>query len=1172
MEQIKNVIRNPVSKKIIKSIASLCFTVAVAVFFAPYIWNFTTIDIKNRIIISEILLLGCMVAVFLMITITIWYTVFSIEKVLLSFRKFHSPLDYLFGIVVAGTVAIMYNPLTIRIEMTSFNRQIGHGVIRDYNVEKITSNFFIWILSIIALAFCFTLFINYIRNRVTRENHKAAFKFFDNFTIIAAANLVFRYVAIFQDNSKSQFTFYYSFAIINLLLVATLIYIIFIEKKTDFETFFSLLIVVIGISLPLSALINTPWNNGKLAFGIQSLFAILLIIILSIFKIKNSIKQVIPWIALFAACLPLCLSIYIEGINILHSNSIFLVSLRRWLILIIFIIFVIIGILYFIFKKADKAAKICSSLIFPLLLAGFTALSVQIPLSSTYNADIFETANSSILITDFLNFGKIPIVEHYGGHMMKNVWEGIIYGLLNSDNFGAAFSPYAGYANILCAVGLFYLLRLVVDEKTAFFSVLFLPLVNFTSYWCMGSFAIISIAAYIKKNSYVRAALMWFSFVWCILYRLDLGTSFVIAGIIVLAIYIIENKNLIALKQLGLALAGYAVFFGSLWFSICIIKNIDPISRLVEFIKISASNLTWARNTIGDNGTLIFSISYFFMPISIFALLMYSLFSKSFHNKAKNIRWVLYLLGFAYCSNFQRALVRHSLAEGAQTISHFSWTGYLFIIVFICCFAGRKLFIPVTTSFILLNSLFITDSNYISMAIPDSAISKLSIVNTWQRESIDISTQWEMYKENGIPVQRVVMHDNIAQYIYPLEEITDLLLEDDETFMDFSNRTFAYSALGRECPVYVSQSPLQLSGEYCQEKFISSIEVDFEKIPIAIMPVNQDRCSAYLDGIPNSYRYYKVSEYIYQNYMPLCLAGDNAIWCDSDKYDYYAELLNKNKKNTDIFLIDSFEFKTKEMEIIRQNEKLILTATDKDPRWINFSDNLDLSQMNEEYSMLGISCYSKSAGVIKIYYTTEENEHFSEAKIIKMEVKEGDNVVYLNVPVSDNLAMRLDIEGINYLEINNIFLAKNNHNELIYENYMPEDFHIYNLIDLPRIWAELDDNAVENNVVSLVERNGELYKITNPNDIDKSNGNYIMLTATIEDNTQTSNASLKLGSEQNGVFVPECAFNFNAVSGTHCYIFRVSTDYNWYCNEIDTILIDCKSTLTDITISVLEGD
>mgnify|MGYP003316265113 CR=1 FL=1 len=169
--------------------------------------------------------------------------------------------------------------------------------------------------------------------------------------------------------------------------------------------------------------------------------------------------------------------------------------------------------------------------------------------------------------------------------------------------------------------------------------------------------------------------------------------------------------------------------------------------------------------------------------------------------------------------------------------------------------------------------------------------------------------------------------------------------------------------------------------------------------------------------------------------------------------------------------------------------------------------------------------------------------------------------------------MRLDIESIDYLEINGILLAKNNHSQLISENYMPEDFHIYNLIDLPRIWAESDDSAVENNVVSSVEKNGELYKIMNSNDIDKSKGNYILLTATIEDKEiQSTSASLQLGSEQDGAFTSECSFNFNALNGTHDYIFRISTDYSWYCSEIDSILIDCESTLTDITISVLEGD
>lgn len=1049
-------------------------------------------ELKNNSIftMSRTIFLLDLAAVMLMLFLGIFYSVFNIEKLAAAFRQEHSHMDYLYGIVIAASVSIMFNPLGSGVKMSSFDRQIGYGVIRNHNSDKLVRNFFLWIFLIMALAVCFTLAISYIRKRFSGKYHQEAFAFLDNFMIIAAVNLVFRYITIFQDNSNKRFTFFYTFALINLIITAVLLYIIFIGNKTEFELFFQLHISVLAAAIPVSVMLKTEWNSGMLVFGIQSILTAVLITALSLFNIKPAVKRIIPWAALYASVLPLCLSAYIEGVNILNQYSVFITSLRSVFVCVLTAVFIIISVLYLFFRKSDRASEICRSLIYPLLIAGFTALSVQIPLSSTYNADIFETANSSILITDFLNFGKIPLVEHYGGHMMTNVWEGIIYGILNSDNYGAAFSPYAGYANILKAIGLFYLLKMILDKKTAFFSVLFLPLLNFCGYWCMGSFVIVAIAAYINKNTYFRAAMVWLSFVWCVQYRLDLGTSFVIAGLMILLIFILSSKNTAAAKQLAVTFLGYAVFFGGLWFAICLIKGIDPVSRLIEFIKISASNLNWARDTIGDSSLSLYSFVYFFLPVTITVLLLYSILSEKFRSKAGKVRWILYLLGAAYLTNFPRLLVRHSLAEGPSKV-YMIWTGYLFIALFIGCAAGKKAFIPAAASIMLLNSLFVTDNNFISSNITENALAKTNTVDTWKRSrnSADTPTQWENYKSLGKPVQRVITHQNIAEYIDPLKEITELLLTDGETFLDFSNRTFVYSALQRECPVYVSQSPLQLSGEYSQERFIDEIKSDFSNIPIAIMPAAQNRASAYLDGILNSYRYYKVSEFIYQNYVPLCRAGDNAVWCDKDKYDHYLHILGESAAMTDIFPSESPQMSNGDMEISQPVARSVLSAVEKD------TVSPDLTDI-----------------------------------------------------ASDN--------GSSIIRIS--------------DSYIPDDFHYYNLLELPIIWAESGDPAVNNSIVSDVVYSGGVYKITSASDIDKTDGNYIKLSA-FSEGGQTS-AVLKLGTEENGSFSEKCSFEFTILEGTHDYIFRVSSDYNWYCCDLDTISIECEQPLSSVRMEVLRGD
>ncbi|MCI8300590.1 MAG: hypothetical protein HFI69_09595 [Lachnospiraceae bacterium] len=136
-------------------------------------------------------------------------------------------------------------------------------------------------------------------------------------------------------------------------------------------------------------------------------------------------------------------------------------------------------------------------------------------------------------------------------------------------------------------------------------------------------------------------------------------------------------------------------------------------------------------------------------------------------------------------------------------------------------------------------------------------------------------------------IQRIKFDETLENRVKGYQAVIDALLEEDETFIDFISKTFIYSAIGRRNPVYVSQSPLQLSGEFTQEQFVKQVE----GIPIVLMPVDKendrysdgsirmDYFTKGLDGIANPVRYYKVAEYIYQNYVPLCVyENDYAVW------------------------------------------------------------------------------------------------------------------------------------------------------------------------------------------------------------------------------------------------------------------------------------------------------
>lgn len=427
---------------------------------------------------------------------------------------------------------------------------------------------------------------------------------------------------------------------------------------------------------------------------------------------------------------------------------------------------------------------------------------------------------------------------------------------------------------------------------------------------------------------------MWGAFVWCAIYRLDLGFAFGLALIFSMITYVLATKNWKVAKQLGISLAGWGVAGSLIWFVICIIKGINPINRLIEFLMINLSNQNWAYAEIGNAANTLFGWSYIVIPFLVTLALLYTTFSKTMRERIGMGKWILLLImGWSYFGNFSRGLVRHSLAETETTIV--IWSGYLFLAMFISAYKNEaRCFLPSFMVLILCNTLFVQEGNFTSAAIAENAMNQpTAIIESWEPTrfseeeyaeaklaqdrliahggTVDEETRlpdyymtyWEQVKYKNKKVQRVELDNDLFEYVKKYETVIGTLLKDDETFVDFINKTLIYSLLERENPVYISQSPLQLSGEFTQTEFIKEIA----GVPIVLMPIDADNywLSNSLDGITNLYRNYKVGEYIFQNYTPLCQYGnDYVVWCLNDRKKIYTEKIKTLRAQTPVKLID----------------------------------------------------------------------------------------------------------------------------------------------------------------------------------------------------------------------------------------------------------------------------
>ncbi len=993
-----------------------------------------------------------------------------------SFQKSERKQGIWYAVYFSVSFTLFYCPLDSGLnQMAEFRRMIGRGVLSGVDVSKRIQNFHSWILFFAVSFVLFFLLANDVLQKDRVRESRRILEFAGHFIVLADVHLVFRCILFFGDMEQDSSVLAYSTNLVMLVLMALAAYLLLhLEKNMMAEEYAQLLSVGLSVSIPAASVAGAGWQEGKLLVGIQTLFCIVCIVLAKIGKKQFQDKRVKAFLAcsaIFSSTVPFLTSFYIELVNILNQYGVFVVQLRGFYGVVLFCAAAACAVCSVLAYRKRWALRWWKRLAYPMLAFGISCLYVQAPLEGSYGADMFGTASRSVLIGDFLNFGSLPLAEHFSGHMMAGVWEGILYGILNQDAAGAIFSPYAGYLQPLLAVLFFYLVKCAWDEHAALFASLLFPFGEYWNEYGLGLLICLAVAAFVKKSSWQRAALVWFAVLWCALYRLETGAAFGIACAVSLAVYLAVYRKWNMVKPLAATLAGWAAAVAAAWFGACVAKGIRPAERLREFFSLAMSGANWAYADLGDAGQAQFAWAYIFLPFAAAACLLVTVFSRKLREQAGAERWLwLLLLGTAYFGFFSRGLAYGPLEEGASGAYYaIGCPAFLFFALFFSCLKNnRRLFLPVFTGLILYNNMFFQVESFHAGTVADGAAAQMGKhTDAWKipepAESPEgqPKTYWENIREKGEPVKRVAWEDCLKETIRHYQEVIDVLLNEDETFVDFTNQAFLYPALGRKNPAYVSQPPLQLAGEYAQGRFIE----EMEGVPIVLMPMES---SFVLDGIVNECRYYKVAEYIYQNYVPLCKYEDSfAVWCLSGRRD---EMAGKVR-----------------------------------------------GKLSHPY------------GLVSYGYDGPE------------------------------------------------VLGKESRGpEVSYQKFA----HNYSIGLLPKLWASSDrEKAAENPVaVELVEKDG-VYQFSR----DKlfrpcEDGNYLLLevcygSKELDPGQEegTAEAELKLGIDKKGKFAEKYKFTFTLREGQHSYLFRVSSDYYWYSENINAAALTAENA-HDIRMRILEGD
>lgn len=1115
------------------------------------------------------------------------YAIFNIEKGVGLIRQ-GGAVRWPAALTMSAELLLYFNPLSENNHnLDVFKRYIGYGVVVNYDINKIIGNFTKWTGAFVGLAFLYMIFFRVYGEKIATENDRRCWDFTHRFFILAMILTAIRCVRFF-GNEKDINPFVYSTSLVNLILLTFFGYYLFrLSRKISFHKYVWILLAVNSAALPIAIELNDTWADGKTLFAVQAVVTLLTIVFFCFSPLRledeDPTRNIPTWCGIFFSVIPLATSIYIEFIAILNQHSIFIADVKKFYLLGIAGILVIAILPPVIFKKLRTLPIDVKTICYPILVSGVSALSVQPALSRAFEADLYETANYSVLISDFLNHGTVPIVEHYGGHMMTGVWEGIIYGLLNKDPFGGALSPYYDCVAVLITLCFFFLLKNVWDEDMAFFGALLFPFAGYWDYYGLGMLIALAILAFTKKNTLGRGVWIWVAFGWVTLYRLDMGTAFGIAAIVTLVAYCITNKNKEAAKKLAISFVIVAASALLVWFVICLVNYVNPVIRLFEFIKASASNQTWARDTLGDAKKADFAWGYIFIPMGVSLGLGYTLISKRFREDAGEDRYLLLILfGASYVANIQRSLVRHTLAAGNYSVV--LWSSLIFLALFVSVKKSRNTFLPAFGAMIIFAGLLGSQDAYAEHSVIENASTNLSEhIDAWVVDRVSLEdatneaealTPWEVTAYQGNVIDRAYLTEESQEKIGMFVDAMQTLLDEGETFLDFDNHTFLYTAVGCENPVYVSQSPMQVSGEFMQQQFIN--EAETANVPFVVMPATGEStfASIRLDGLENASRYYMISEYIYNHFVPFCSMGEYAVWVRPDRYD------EKKAKIENLEEVEQLEnlqagFSFANMEIDYTDDGMILTAVKGDPFMSGLENCLNLTDYVGGTVKISIDYNTTAHGNLQVYYTTAQDESYSEEKAVK-EFVSGSGTANIYIPVTKYTKIRLDIPENTEFTIKSFRTSSS----LMMIDYGYDTFgkpegddnlltdksaHIYDLRDLPRIWGEKDvfDTASGEVIIDMEQTDG-VYRSNEIKKLDKSNENYLLMEITYsgkdeitaDDDDESVDAILRVGKKDGSGIVENARYTFCVDEGTHTYLIRISSDYYWRLGELNAFRLD----------------
>lgn len=831
-------------------------------------------------------------------------------------------------------------------------------------------------------------------------------------------------------------------------------------------------------------------------------------------------------------------------------------------------IFYFLGVLLmatFVFLRSKKqsanpndAHSLLAESWIPWLLAGFTCLAFYKPVV-TPEFDWFEDANRILPLQQFAEFHKIPFFDTFNSHAMYDWFWGAVYSLFNG------YDPLGGYVYgfamsvIFTLVIYFLVLRLSGNAALSVFVALFYPYEGFIlpGYYNIIPVSVLLLLRLAKDPTVKNYFLYFFFLAFMLVWRIDLGLANFFAGFagFVFLVFFTPGftTNWKDVLKGAFWVKGIALFV----FLVALVMTGPKLlfNNLAEALGYMSSMQSYGLKDLASASNINYYSLYFVMPAVILIISGYALVKliRSGGKSSPEAVVSLALLFFSvfYFANLQRGLVRHTLAEGWDT----ALTSYGFFILAAPVFYSKKWRTSPALQFF---AFFV--------------VSTIVVIN-YKSQAPDL-IQNNVYKEVVARVQepaqsaiqgndRTIEAPGYKSYGYAdLDVFLKKTIADSASFLDFSNTPMLYYFLHRSTPNYLCQIPHTAHNDRMQDRFLA--ELEGKNLPVTLFSNYPPSYWDNLDGIPNTMRHYKISEYIYRNYEPSAVMNHHTVWMKngSPPAVFNNRVLAGIRDLRPLSIVD-----------VVLTDSITLRATGGQPQISNLlSHSIHLDATKKYYVTL--NGWFDREGTVSVLAEFNKNGFQTERKSDTRVFSGPSKAFAVLEPKADEnelTGLRILLPQGATMALSGILL---NECDVVPDEVstLPAD---YSLKNIPFIWGQFDGatNAAPECTVlrqTKVLENEKAVKVLLPSIADREHGQYIRLSIRPLGDKPVD-LIMRYGKEQEtqGGF----AFIVHPSEKAQTYLVRVSTQYNWVKKEHNWLSFYPMGGAIEFTgIDILKGD